>query len=214
MSGVLLVASWTGVGAASGTLSRAWTRWLLVTKTSPGLIDRLTAPTLTAILLGLLAWRFGATFDLLPYSYLAVVGVALGIIDTIEQRLPSAMLIPSYGVLGALFATSAIINHSGTSLARALIGMVGLAAFYFTLALATADGLGAGDVKLGGLLGLALGWMSWPAIVAGTFLGWVLGSTAWLVLRLVGRAPQGAVLPMGPFLLLGALVTIVAMPPG
>jgi leader peptidase (prepilin peptidase) / N-methyltransferase len=40
-----------------------------------------------------------------------------------------------------------------------------LAAFYLILALISGGGLGAGDVKLGGLLGLTLAWLSWAALV-------------------------------------------------
>jgi leader peptidase (prepilin peptidase)/N-methyltransferase len=56
-----------------------------------------------------------------------------------------------------------------------------LAAFYLILALVSGGGLGAGDVKLGGLLGLTLGRLSWSALVTATFLGWLAASVAQLV---------------------------------
>ena len=47
----------------------------------------IVASLLTAAALGALAWRFGERLDLLPFSVLAVVGVALALIDLIEHKL-------------------------------------------------------------------------------------------------------------------------------
>jgi leader peptidase (prepilin peptidase)/N-methyltransferase len=115
-------------------------------------------------------------------------------------------------LVGALLATSAILHSRGPDFLRALVGMAVIAAVYLVLALVSGGGLGAGDVKLGGLLGLALGWLSWPALVTATVLGWFAAALVWLLLCLIRRRPQGSLLPMGPFLLFGALITIIVMP--
>ncbi|MFI6098178.1 prepilin peptidase [Lentzea sp. NPDC051213] len=209
----LFIFSWAAAGAVVGALMGVLSRKLLATSCPDLLAVRLTAPLLTAVLFGALAWRLGWNLDLLPYSYLAAIGVCLAFIDVIERRLPGVLLLPSFVVLGALFAVSAIVHSNGSSFARALAGLAASAAFYVVLGLAAGGGLGAGDVKLGGLLGLALGWASWWAVVAGAFLGWCLGALMWGGLRLSGRLPQGFLLPMGPFLLLGALVAVGANPP-
>lgn len=67
-------------------------------------------------------------------------------------------------------------------------------------------------MKLGGLLGLALGWLSWSALVTATVLGWFAAGLVWLLLCATRRRQQGSLLPMGPFLLLGAFITITAVP--
>lgn len=202
------ITSWAGTGILVGAAVTALYRRLF-TSTPAGLqTARLAAPPLTALAFGGLAWRFGYHFDLLPYSALAALGVALGLIDLIEQRLPTLLIYPGIALIGALLATSAILHSRGPDLLRALAGMVLLAAFYLVLALVSGGGLGAGDVKLGGLLGLALGWLSWSALVTATFLGWFAAALIWLLLRITRRRPRDALLPMGPFLLVGALVTI------
>jgi leader peptidase (prepilin peptidase)/N-methyltransferase len=66
-------------------------------------------------------------------------------------------------------------------------------------------------VKLGALLGLALGWAGWQVLLAGVFLGWCFAGITWLVLRVTGRRVR--LLPARPFLLLRAFVAIGAMPP-
>jgi leader peptidase (prepilin peptidase) / N-methyltransferase len=208
----VFIASCAGVGLIVGAALAAYSR-LLVTATPSGLLmPGLAATLLTSGAFGGLAWRFGYQFDLLSYGVLAAVGVALGIVDLIEQRLPSELVYSGVVLVGALLATSAVLHSRGPDLLRALAGMAILAAFYLVLALASGGGLGAGDVKLGGLLGLALGWLGWSTLVTATFLGWFAAALAWLILRVARRRPRGSLLPMGPFLVLGTLLAIVVPP--
>jgi leader peptidase (prepilin peptidase)/N-methyltransferase len=166
------------------------------------------APLLTAALFGALAWRIGERFDLLPFSVLAAVGVVLSLIDVIEQRLPSMIIYITTVVVGLMFAAATILQSRESDLLRAFTGMATLIAIYLAIAMLSHGGLGAGDLKLGGLLGLALGWLGWPALVTATFLGWFAAAVAWLVLRAARRRARDSLLPMGPFLLTAALVVI------
>jgi leader peptidase (prepilin peptidase) / N-methyltransferase len=203
---------WAGVGILVGLALVAFSRHLFTAPPPAARAMRLTAILLTALMFGALAWRFGYQFDVLAYSVLAALGVTLGVIDIVEQRLPSVLVFSGIALVGALLATSAILHSRGPDFLRALVGMAVIAAVYLVLALVSGGGLGAGDVKLGGLLGLALGWLSWPALVTATVLGWFAAALVWLLLCLIRRRPQGSLLPMGPFLLFGALITIIVMP--
>ena len=209
---VAFIASWMAAGILVGAALAFFYRRLLTSAPFGLLAARLTAPPLTALAFGSLAWRFGHQFDLLSYSVLAALGVALGLIDLIEQRLPSVLIYSGAALIGILLATSTILHSRGPDFLRALAGMAASAAFYLALALVSGGGLGAGDVKLGGLLGLALGWLSWSAVLAATFLGWFAAAVVWLLLRVIRRRPGGSLLPMGPFLLVGALLTISLLP--
>lgn len=195
-----------------GTVLTIWTRRLLTSSRSGLSVADWIAPLLTAILFGILAWRLGPHFDLLPYSGLAAVGVPLAVIDVIEQRLPSPLVYSGLTVVAGLFAMSAALYSTTSSLLRALAGMAVLVVFYLVLALISGGGLGAGDVKLGALVGIAVGWSSWSALLTATFLGWFAAAIMWLILRVARRRPRGSVLPMGPFILLGALPTICVLP--
>ena len=207
MSGVL-IASWAGVGFVAGPALVRWAECLLTSVLSIPRAWRLAGFLPTGVVFGVLGWRFGHQFDLLPYSYLAAVGVALAVIDLAEHRLPTKLVLPSVAALCIFFVISAVLRAEVSGILRALVGMVALAAFYLVVALASGGGLGAGDVKLGGLLGLALGWQGWSAIVAGTFLGWFAAALMLMLLRAARRQPLGGQLPMGPFLLFGAFLAI------
>lgn len=208
----VFIASCAGAGLIVGAALTAYARRFLTATLSGLLMPGLAATLLTAGTFGGLAWRFGYQFDLLPYGVLAAVGVALGLIDLIEQRLPSELVYSGAVLVSALLATSAVLHSRGPDLLRALASMAILAAFYLVLALASGGGLGAGDVKLGGLLGFALGWLGWSALVTATFLGWFVAALVWLILRVARRTPRGSLLPMGPFLVLGALLAIGVVP--
>ncbi|MGH3709211.1 MAG: prepilin peptidase [Pseudonocardiaceae bacterium] len=216
MPGWWIAITWTIAGAVVGAALSFVTGRSVKTTTVLRASRLPTTPiavVATAILFGALAWRLGARFELLPYSALAAVGVPLAIIDTVEHRLPNRLLLVAYPTALTLFSLGSILRSDPTSLMRALISMAAIASFYLALALIFSGGLGAGDVKLGGLLGLALGWASWTAVMTGTLLGWLLGAGAWFTFRLTGHMTRDSLLPLGPFLLLGTLIAIAVMPP-
>lgn len=207
------VAAWAGSGMLAGTAFAMQAHGLLTTGDTRGLPSRRMAATLaTGALFGVLAYRFGPHFDLLPYSYLAAVGVAASTVDVIEQRLPSELILPAYAVLGVLFATSAILGADAQNLLRALAGATTLTILYLIIGLASRGGLGAGDVKFGGLLGMALGWSDWSAIVTATILAWLSAALVTIFARSSRTVQDIAPVPMGPFLLGGTLAAITLQP--
>ncbi|KAA2253317.1 prepilin peptidase [Solihabitans fulvus] len=208
----VFIASWTAAGIFVGVVLAAYLRRLLTSAPTGVLAAKCAAPLLTAFAFGVLAWRFGHQFDLLPYSVLAAFGVALGLVDLIEQRLPSVLIYSGTVLVGALLATSAILYSRGPDFLRALAGMAILAAFYLILALASRGGLGAGDLKLGGLLGLAMAWQGWPTLLAGTLVGWLLAALVRIVLRAGGRVARDVSMPLGPYLFAGAFVAVCISP--
>jgi leader peptidase (prepilin peptidase) / N-methyltransferase len=156
-----------------------------------------------------MALRFGTDPALPAYLYLTAVGLALALIDLDHKRLPDALTLPSYPVLAVLLGAAALLGAGG-SWPRALLGAAGLFAVYFALCLAYPAGMGFGDVKLAGVLGMATAWLGWGEWTVGLFLGFLLGGLAGVVLVLSGRGGRKTALPFGPFMLLGALVAVLA----
>lgn len=207
MTSPTLIISWTALGVSVGTSLGLLTRKLLQT-TVLSRSHWVIAAALSGLLFTALAWRLDWSVALLAYSYLAAVLVPLAMVDLAEQRLPGVVVLPSYLVLAVAFGMDAVLYANYGNLLRSVAGMVVLAAAYLGLALAV-GGLGAGDVKLAGLLGLALGWWSWTALFAGTFLGWLLAAVVRVALRTTGRVERDDPMPLGPFLALGTLTTIL-----
>ena len=153
--------------------------------------------------------RFDLTWQLPAYLYLASVGLALAVIDLDTKRLPNALTLPSYVVGVLLLLLPAALDDSWDDYLRAGLAMVALYGFYFVLALIYPRGMGWGDVKLAGVLGLYLGWLSWGVLVVGGFLGFLLGALIGGGLMVLRRAGRKTKIPFGPFMLLGALLAIL-----
>lgn len=163
------------------------------------------------------AWA-GMALGALPlvvsaYLYLAAVSIALTIIDLDTHRLPNAIVLPSYVVLTVLFTGACLFGAPWEDLLRAATAGVGLFVFYWLLRGARSGGMGGGDVKLAGVLGAALGWVGWGAVVVGAFSAFLLGGIVGTALVLAGRATRKTALPFGPFMVVGAWVGIVAGEP-
>ncbi len=163
----------------------------------------------TAAVFAVLAWRLGLAVELPAFLYLGAVGVALAMIDIDVKRLPDALVLPSYLVAGILLAVAALADDRWDDLLRAAIGMVALYCFYFVLAWVYPAGMGFGDVKLAGVLGLCLGWLGWGELVVGAFLGFLFGGVLGLLLMAFGRAGRKSKLPFGPYMLAGAFASIL-----
>ena len=164
----------------------------------------------TALLFGVLAARLGLDPVLPAYLYLAAVGLALALIDLDHHRLPDALTLPSYPVAVLLLGLAALAGSGSGSLVRALLGGAAMYAVYFALCLAHPRGMGFGDVKLAGVLGLYTGWLGWGSWSVGLFLGFLFGGVFGIALVASGRGGRKTKVPFGPFMLLGVLVAVLA----
>lgn len=144
------------------------------------------------------------------HLYLAAITVALALIDLDTRRLPNSIVLPSYAVLLVLFVVACLLGAPWEGLLRAAVGGAGLFAFYLMLRIVRPGGMGGGDVKLAGVLGAALAWTGWGALVVGAFAAFVIGGVVGIVLMLKRRATRKSAIPFGPYMLLGAWVGLFA----
>ena len=175
---------------------------------------RPAAELLTAALSALIGLRFGLSPVLPAYLFLVAVAVALAFIDVRHQRLPDLLTLPPYLVAFVLLGVAApAVRHGTSHLIHAFIGLACASAFYLILALVYPAGIGWGDVKLSGLLGLYLGWIGPAALVIGLSAGFVLAAMAGAGLIAAGKATRKSQIAFGPFMLAGALAVIACLGP-
>ena len=125
--------------------------------------------------------------------------IAATFIDLDHRILPNKITYPSVVVaivLVAIFETDDLPEHL----------IAGAAAFLFLFAAAWfyPKGMGVGDVKLAGVLGLWLGWLGWGELVVGAFAAFLLGGLFSIVLLATRRAQRTGGIPFGPWMLAGA----------
>jgi leader peptidase (prepilin peptidase)/N-methyltransferase len=207
---MLLIALWAALGAgAAGVLTPVAWRLTQASSRVRGPVSVAVLTATTAFLFGMLAWRVHTYAELFGYSVTAAVAVPLSAIDLTEQRLPSVLLLPAYPAVIASATTEALQHHDSGTLVRALLGMIGSFLFFLAIALASRGGLGAGDVRLAGLLGFVLAWHSWATLVSGTFLGLLSASAAGGIVIIAGQANGRSPIPLGPALIAGAMVAVL-----
>ena len=156
----------------------------------------------TAVLFGALVLARGLTDDLAVLLPFAAMLIAVADIDLEHRIVPNKILLPMavYGV-----AASAVVRTD--KLPELLIA--GAAAFTFLLvaALIHPKGMGMGDVKLAGVMGLYLGASIAPALLVAFLSGSVVGIAVMLRHGAEGRK-RGV--PFAPFLAVGGVVALFA----
>lgn len=157
--------------------------------------------SLTAASFGAVAALRGVNDDLLALLPFVAVLIAVGAIDLEHRIVPNRVIVPAaaFGI-----AASAIVRPG--ELPELLIA--GAAAFVGLLlvALAYPAGMGMGDVKLTGVMGLYLGASVIPALLAAFLAGSLVGAS--MLLR-EGAAARKKGVPFAPFLALGGLIGVL-----
>ena len=158
---------------------------------------------LTAVLLALVVLKEGADRDVWLGIVFVLVLVPVTFID-IDHR-----IIPNTIMLVALVAGVAILvlTRSG-DLAEHGIAAAGAGGFLLLAALARPGGMGMGDVKLAGVMGLYLGRAVIPALFVALIAGSVLGAI--IIARKGAKEGRKTAVPFGPFLALGGVAGLFA----
>lgn len=144
------------------------------------------------------------------FLYLAAVSIVLTLIDLDTRRLPNTIVLPSYIVALVLLGFVSALEGDWVPAMRAVIGMAALYAFYAILRVIRPGGMGGGDVKLAGVLGIYLGWCGWGALAVGSFAAFVLGGLFGIALIALRRAARKTAIPFGPWMIAGAWMGILA----
>ena len=135
------------------------------------------------------------------FALLAVVLLVVACIDLAHTIIPDAITLP--GILAGLLA-SLVLTPVG--IGNDLIGAFLGGGLFLVIAMLSRGGMGGGDIKLIAMIGAFLGWQAVLAtIFLGAFLLTLLGFTL-MLLRQKGRKDP---MPFGPFLAIGALLTMV-----
>jgi leader peptidase (prepilin peptidase) / N-methyltransferase len=162
----------------------------------------------TALLFALTAVRFGLSWELPAFLFLAGVGVLLAVIDARNKVLPNRVTLPSIAIAAALLAVAALGSGHWPPLTSAALGAAVLFVVFFVLVLISPGSIGMGDAKLAALLGLYLGWLGTSVLVLGIAAGFVVQAGLALVLLATRRIGLRGELPFGPAMLLGAALVI------
>jgi leader peptidase (prepilin peptidase)/N-methyltransferase len=167
----------------------------------------------TAVMSALVAWRFGATPEMLMALVITWVLIVLALIDYDTQLLPDTLTLPLLwlALLASLWGGDLTTRHLALSPESAIIGAVAgylsLWSVYMLFKLLTGkEGMGEGDFKL---LAALCAWLGWPLLLPILVLSAGVGSIIGVGLLLAGRHDRNKPLPFGPFLAAAGWIAVL-----
>ena len=152
----------------------------------------------TELLLLVGFFKFGLTFDFLGYAVLAPILVIITAIDIEHQIIPDVITLP--GIVLGLVVGSYTIGY-----ADSLLGFFLGSGLFYLLAVFSNGGMGGGDIKYIAAAGALLGWQKVLLVI---FIGAFLGSIVGLFQIAVQKKSRKSLIPFGPFLAAGTLITL------
>ncbi|MCP3801247.1 A24 family peptidase [Allokutzneria sp. A3M-2-11 16] len=140
--------------------------------------------------------------------------VALVVVDLRHCRLPDALTLPAYPIVGLVLVPATFAGPGPPLAVRAVCGAALFLAVHAVVRVLSPASLGPGDVKLSGSLGAVAGAVGWIALPVVVVLAAVITAIVG-VLRAHFRGSEegGGAIPHGPGLLLATLV-LAMVPPG
>lgn len=152
-----------------------------------------------------------AGLEWIAFLHLVAISIALAAIDLDVRRLPDRIVLPAYAV-GVVLLGAADLLRGDVVAAGTAAAVAGAAVLLFAILWAV-GGMGLGDVKLAGVLGLFLGQLGVAEGVVGIAAGFLLGGLVGIVLMLLRRASRRSAIPFGPWMLAGAWIGVLAGEP-
>lgn len=154
---------------------------------------------LTGLIFALCYYQFDWQPFLLIALYFAAVLLMVSFIDLEHQIIPNKIVFPAM-IAGAVLK----FGIQPTSFLASVLGFVMAGGFLLVVGLLRKDAMGGGDVKLAALMGLILD----SKVIIALFVAFIVGAAAGILLILLKIKGRKELIPFGPFLALGGLVTL------
>ncbi|MBF0555297.1 MAG: prepilin peptidase [Nitrospirae bacterium] len=161
---------------------------------------------LNAVFYVLIYAKFGLSAYSIYYMMFMSALIVITFIDIDYQIIPDVITLPgiALGLVGSIFILpdpqGGLLGLSGS-----LIGLLTGGVIFYIIAVASRGGMGGGDIKFMAMAGATLGWKS---VLLTIFIGSFVGSVYGISLMVFKGKGRKARIPFGPFLSLGAAVSL------
>jgi leader peptidase (prepilin peptidase)/N-methyltransferase len=162
----------------------------------------------TGVVFALLAWHYGLSPALGIMIFYACLFILVSVIDLEHGLILNKVVYPSMVValLLALISRPWLTQWIVPGIANAAIGGAIGFALFLLIALISRGGMGWGDVKLAGLIGLATGF---PLVFLSVIMAAILGGIVAVVMVITKKRQRRQTIPFGPFLAVAAMITLL-----
>ncbi len=151
----------------------------------------------------------GPGWDLPAHLWFVALTIVLILTDLDHHRIPNKILLP--GTIGGvlLLLIGGALEGRLIDVGTGLVTGAGNFLLFLVIALAARGGFGMGDVKLAFILGVFTGYHAWSLALVGSFLAFLLGGAASIVLLALRRRGRKDAIPFGPPMIVGAWLAVV-----
>jgi len=163
----------------------------------------------TGLIFAYLYWYYGLSSGLGVMAFYACLFIIIFVIDLEHGLILNKVVYPSMVValLLALFLPQPWLTQwIAPGIASAAMGGGISFVIFFVIAIASRGGMGWGDVKLAGLIGLATGF---PLVFFSMIIGAILGGIVAVALVIAKKRTLKETIPFGPLLASAAMVTLL-----
>lgn len=161
-----------------------------------------------ALLWSLFAWRFTSDFSVAVYGLWSAALLRLLLIDIDTHVLPRTTIsrATAMGLVALLFLS--VVDDTGNAWGI-FAGGIALWVILKILEIISRGDLGGGDVSLGPLLGMYVGWIGFDRVFVALLAGFILGGIFAIGLVTLGRATRRTFIAFGPFLIVGSFIGVL-----
>ncbi|MCZ4277773.1 hypothetical protein [Rhodococcoides yunnanense] len=183
-------------------------------------VDEASLGTKVPVIVSGIVWGVVSAFASLPMSsppaalvFLALVLPWIAWIDQRVQRIPTSLAYLAAGGTAAMLLLTGVVHGTWGAVGRALLAGPSAGLVFFALAVLLRGGIGLGDARLVVSLAMVLGYVGWtalPAALVFSTLAAFAGVVVVRVLRAIRSQPARSHIALGPYLVLGTALTLVA----
>ena len=134
------------------------------------------------------------------YALLCTSLIIIAFIDLEHKIIPDVITLP-----GIIIGLTLSLTMPHITLINSIKGLLIGGGLFYAIAIISRGGMGGGDIKLIAMVGSFLGWKN---VLLTIFLGSLFGSIVGIVLIILKKKNRKDMVPFGPFLSLGAIISI------
>jgi len=153
-------------------------------------------------------WRYGFGWGSAVYAMFCSSLLVITFVDLEFQIIPDRITLPGIVigiVAGSLLMPDPFLRTALLGYKASVIGLLSGGGFFYLVAVLSRGGMGGGDIKMMAMVGALMGWKT---VMLTTFLGSLTGSLVGIFLMIFRGRGRKAKIPFGPFLALGAVITL------
>ncbi len=160
----------------------------------------------TGAYFGFLFWHFGLSPELGIVAFYSCIFITLFVIDLEHGLIMNKIVYPTMVLALIINLVLSLLRSDWYILINSLIGGAIGFCFFFLIVVVSRGGMGWGDVKMAGLIGLIIGW---PQVFVALLIAVIIGGLLAIFLLFLKIKGRKQTIPFGPFLAIGAILTLL-----